>query len=115
VLLLNTSLTVQDGQAGSHSRLGWQALADAIVQSLCESDQPLVFMLWGAHAQACWPQQIPTVGPRAPHLVLRSNHPSPLSAVRGPVPYIGNGHFGLANRWLNSIGNPAVHWLLPDR
>lgn len=111
VLLLNTSLTVEDGRAGSHSHLGWHALTDAIVQALLEGERALVFMLWGVHAQA----RLPADGAAAQrHLVLRSNHPSPLSALRGPQPFIGCGHFGLANRWLRERGAGAVQWQLPD-
>ncbi len=110
VLLLNTSLTVEDGHAGSHSSLGWQVLTDAIVQALLESERGLVFMLWGAHAQARLPVEAAAAAPR--HLVLRSNHPSPLSALRAPVPFIGCGHFGQADRWLRARGVAAVHWQL---
>lgn len=113
VLLLNTSLTVEDGQPGSHSRLGWQALTDAVMAALQQAPQPVVYMLWGAHAQSCGPQGVaPRAGPPS-QLVLRSNHPSPLSALRGPEPFIGNGHFGQANRWLNSHGKAGIDWQLP--
>jgi uracil-DNA glycosylase len=105
VLLLNTALTVEDGQAASHSKLGWQALTDAIAQALAEDPAPKVFMLWGAHAQALAPRMAGT-----PHLVLCSNHPSPLSASRPPVPFIGCGHFGEANRFLQAAGRPGISW-----
>jgi uracil-DNA glycosylase len=105
VLLLNTTLTVEDGQAASHSRLGWQALTDAIAQALAEDVAPKVFMLWGAHAQALAPRMAGT-----PHLVLCSNHPSPLSALRPPVPFIGCGHFGQANRFLQAAGRTPISW-----
>ena len=107
VLLLNTSLTVEDGQAGSHSGLGWQALADAIMRALVECDRGLVFMLWGAHAQARLPAAVLEL---QRHLVLRSNHPSPLSALRGPEPFLGCGHFDRANRWLQARGEPGLRW-----
>lgn len=109
VLLLNTSLTVQEGQAGSHSQLGWQVLTDAIVQALLEGERALVFMLWGAHAQARLPAEAAAA---RRHKVLRSNHPSPLSALRGPVPFIGCGHFSAANRWLTEQGTAPVQWQL---
>ena len=107
VLLLNTSLTVEDGQAGSHSRLGWQALTDAIMRETVGGERDLVFMLWGAHAQARLP--VDALGLKR-HLVLRSNHPSPLSALRGPQPFMGCGHFGRSNRWLQGRGEPGLLW-----
>jgi uracil-DNA glycosylase len=108
VLLLNTSLTVEDGQAGSHAKLGWQALTDAICQDLWASSQPLAFMLWGAQAQA---RAAHWAGP-SPHRVLMSNHPSPLSALRRPLPFMGCGHFGLANQHLQQAGRTPVDWAL---
>lgn len=111
VLLLNSSLTVEDGQAGSHSHLGWHALTDAIVQALLEGERPLVFMMWGAHAQARLPADWAAA---TRHLFLRSSHPSPLSALRGPQSFHGCGHFGLANRWLRERGAADVQWQLPQ-
>lgn len=108
VLLLNTSLTVEDGQAASHAKLGWQALTDAIVQALLEDESPKVFMLWGAHAQGLLPIQ----RRRALHRVLEANHPSPLSALRPPVPFMGCSHFSAANRFLAEAGRPGVDWRL---
>jgi len=95
VLLLNTSLTVEDGQPASHAKRGWEALTDALIKAAAADPAPKVFMLWGAHAQA----KAPLVEGHG-HLVLQSNHPSPLSASRPPVPFIGNGHFSTATRWL---------------
>ena len=95
VLLLNAVLTVEEGQAASHSGKGWELLTDAVIRHVAEGDRPVVFMLWGAHAQskrAFIPQD-------RGHLVLTSNHPSPLSALRPPVPFIGNGHFGQAREF----------------
>lgn len=95
VLLLNTCLTVEEGQAASHAKKGWEELTDAIIRQVAEQGRPTVFMLWGAHAQskrAFIPQD-------RGHLVLTSNHPSPLSALRPPVPFIGNGHFGKAREF----------------
>jgi uracil-DNA glycosylase len=105
VLLLNTSLTVEDGQAGSHAKLGWQALTDAICAAVASDPAPKVFMLWGAHAQAKAPLLV-----GGGHCLLASNHPSPLSALRPPLPFIGNGHFGLANRFLREAGRAEVAW-----
>lgn len=109
VMLLNASLTVKDGAAGSHAKLGWQVLTDAVCVALAEDPSPKVFMLWGAHAQAKAPL-IAATG--APHLVLQANHPSPLSATRPPVPFIGCGHFEHANRFLQQAGRGAVNWAL---
>ncbi|MCT9810569.1 uracil-DNA glycosylase [Acidovorax sp. Be4] len=92
VLLLNTCLTVEEGQAASHSQRGWEALTDAVIRQVAEGPHPVVFMLWGNHAQT---KQALIPADRG-HLVLTSNHPSPLSALRPPQPFIGNGHFGLA-------------------
>ena len=95
VLLLNTGLTVEEGQAASHAGKGWEELTDAVIRHVAEGGRPVVFMLWGAHAQSkrAW---IPA---DRGHLVLTSNHPSPLSALRPPVPFIGNGHFGKAREF----------------
>ena len=94
VLLLNTCLTVEEGQAASHSGKGWEVLTDSVIRHLSGLGRPLVFMLWGAHAQ----------GKRAlvdtgRHKVMLANHPSPLSALRPPLPFIGCGHFGQARAW----------------
>ena len=100
VLLLNTCLTVEEGQAASHSGKGWELLTDAVIKHVAEGDKPVVFMLWGNHAQskrAFIPQD-------RGHLVLTSNHPSPLSALRPPVPFIGNGHFGQAREFRERNG-----------
>jgi len=92
VLLLNTGLTVEEGQPASHAGKGWEALTDEVIRHVAEGERPVVFMLWGSHAQskrALIPQD-------RGHLLLMSNHPSPLSALRPPVPFIGNGHFSQA-------------------
>ena len=107
VLLLNTSLTVRDGQAASHARLGWQVITDAIIKAVASNTTPTVFMLWGAHAQAKT-ELIQTHGRH--HRTLLANHPSPLSARRPPVPFLGCGHFGLANQWLQEQGVEPVKW-----
>lgn len=109
VLLLNTTLTVEQAQAGSHAKLGWQALTDAVCMAVADRQAPTVFMLWGAHAQAMAPR-IAAAGPQ--HRVLQSNHPSPLSALRPPLPFVGNGHFGQANRFLAAAGRRVVDWAL---
>jgi len=90
-LLLNTTLTVEEGQPGSHAKRGWELLTDALIAHVAAQPQPVVFMLWGAHAQS---KRALITAPQ--HLVLCANHPSPLSALRPPVPFIGCGHFGKA-------------------
>lgn len=94
VLLLNTCLTVEEGQPASHSGKGWEVLTDLVIQSVSEQTQHAVFMLWGSHAQG----KRSLVDARR-HLVLSANHPSPLSALRPPVPFIGCGHFSQARTW----------------
>jgi uracil-DNA glycosylase len=94
VLLLNTCLTVEEGQPNSHAGKGWEVLTDAVIRQVSQEAQPCVFMLWGAHAQG----KRGLIDARR-HLVLVSNHPSPLSALRPPLPFIGCGHFGQARAW----------------
>lgn len=107
VLLLNTVLTVEEGQPTSHAKLGWQTLTDAICAALVADGMPMVWMLWGAHAQA-----LASRVASGPQRLLHSNHPSPLAARRPPLPFIGNGHFSSASRLLLSAGRGAVDWSL---
>lgn len=109
VLLLNSTLTVLADQAGSHSKLGWQSLTDAIIAALAQDPVPKVFMLWGAHAQA---QAGRVQQGGAGHLLLQCNHPSPLAALRPPVPFIGCGHFGRASDFLATTGRGPMDWAL---
>lgn len=105
VLLLNTSLTVEDGQPASHSKRGWEALTDALLAKVAASASPCVYMLWGAHAQAkasLIEESAKRHGRDA--LILQANHPSPLSARRPPVPFVGCGHFSIAREWLAARG-----------
>ena len=105
VLLLNAVLTVEVGKAGSHQGKGWEGFTDHIVECLeCERDG-LVFLLWGSYAQAKG-----RIIDGRKHCVLRAPHPSPLSAHRG---FIGCGHFGAANRWLQGRHLPPIDWALP--
>lgn len=104
VLLLNTCMTVEDGAPGSHAKQGWERLADALIQAAAEAGRPVVFMLWGAHAQA--KRELI----KGEHLLLTANHPSPLSANRPPQPFMGCGHFVAANAWLQAHGHKAVNW-----
>jgi len=105
VLLLNASLTVADGLPASHAKHGWEYLTDALLQAVAQRKSPCIYMLWGAHAQAK-KEQIESVTreSRAESLLLLSNHPSPLSASRGPTPFLGCGHFLMAQSWLASRG-----------
>ena len=91
VLLLNTCLTVEEGQPASHAKRGWETLTDAVIAHVAGGARPVVFMLWGAHAQS---KQVLIDTSR--HKVLVANHPSPLSAVRPPLPFMGCGHFSAA-------------------
>ncbi len=104
VLLLNTCLTVEDGQAASHAQWGWELFTDALIRRCVEHATPKTFVLWGAHAQT----KRALVQP--PHRVLTANHPSPLSATRGPQPFVGCGHFGDINRWLRAQGRAPIIW-----
>jgi uracil-DNA glycosylase len=110
VLLLNTSLTVEDGAPASHARRGWEALTDALVDAVAADQRPKVFLLWGAHAQA----KASRIERHAQHLVLQSNHPSPLSAKRGPAPFVGSRPFGRAAQYLrqHDPAAPPLEWLL---
>lgn len=109
VLLLNTCLTVEAGQAASHARRGWEALTDEVVHAVANRPQPVVFMLWGAHAQAKQ-ALLAEVETARSHLVLTANHPSPLSARRPPQPFLGCGHFGQANCFLRRHGSLPIAW-----
>jgi uracil-DNA glycosylase len=99
VLLLNTCLTVEEGQPASHSGRGWEVLTDAVIRHVALGERPVVFMLWGSHAQS----KRALIDSRR-HKVLTANHPSPLSALRPPVPFIGCGHFGQARAWREAQG-----------
>ena len=106
VLLLNAVLTVEHSQAGSHANRGWERFTSRIIEVLTERREHLVFMLWGSYAQKKG-QQIDA----GAHLVLKSVHPSPLSAHRG---FIGNGHFTRANAYLLEHGREPIDWSLPQ-
>ena len=103
VLLLNTCLTVEEGKAASHAGHGWEALTDAVIRQVAAGQRPIVFMLWGAHAQS---KQALIDAQR--HHVLIANHPSPLSARRPPLPFIGCGHFSAARRFQAQQGGPGA-------
>lgn len=102
VLLLNATLTVNAGCAGSHQGKGWETFTDAVVRILAEQREHLVFMLWGSYAQ-----RKGAFIDRTKHLVLEAPHPSPLSAFRG---FIGCGHFKKANEYLQANGMTTITW-----
>lgn len=94
VLLLNTCLTVEEALPASHAGKGWEVLTDTLIRQVSDGDHPVVFMLWGAHAQS----KRALIDVKR-HKVLVANHPSPLSALRPPLPFIGCGHFSQAREW----------------
>jgi len=108
VLLLNNTLTVEDGKAGSHAGKGWDAITDACVASVAERGDPAVFILWGSHAQGK-AARIAALGRSSDHLVIRSPHPSPLSAHRG---FFGSRPFSQANAFLEAKGLTPIDWSL---
>jgi uracil-DNA glycosylase len=105
VLLLNATLTVAAGQAGAHQNQGWETLTDRAIQALNEEREDLVFILWGSYAQ----KKGAFIDERK-HLVIRSPHPSPLSAYRG---FFGSRPFSQSNVYLTSKGQKIVDWQLP--
>lgn len=104
VLLLNTVLTVQQGQAHSHAKLGWECFTDDVIAQINQYNEGCVFILWGAHAQKKG-QNIDD----SKHLILNGPHPSPLSAYRG---FFGCQHFSKANLWLINQGKSPIDWRL---
>ena len=101
-LLLNTCLTVEEGKAASHAGHGWETLTDAVIAHVAAGQRPVVFMLWGAHAQSKR-----ALIDASRHRVLIANHPSPLSANRPPLPFIGCGHFGQGGGSNETESGPA--------
>ena len=113
VLLLNTSLTVEDGQPASHAQQGWEQLTDGIIKAVAATESPVVFMLWGAHAQSklkLLKEFAVEVAGVENQLVLTANHPSPLSALRPPKPFIGCSHFSQANAFFRARRLPEIQW-----
>ncbi len=102
VLLLNATLTVRQASPGSHQGKGWEQFTDAVVKTLSEEKENLVFLLWGAYAQ-----KKGAVIDQKKHLVLASAHPSPFAAHRG---FFGNKHFSQTNDYLNKKGLPVIDW-----
>ncbi|MDO3409296.1 uracil-DNA glycosylase [Saccharibacillus sp. CPCC 101409] len=106
VLLLNTVLTVREGQAASHQKLGWQRFTDAVIQAIGEREQPAVFILWGSHAQ-----KKEALIDASRHAVLKSVHPSPLSARGG---FFGSRPYSQTNDYLKSHGIQPINWEIPS-
>lgn len=108
VLLLNTVLTVEAGQAGSHQGKGWEVFSDAAIRAVAQRPSPCVYLLWGSHARA--KAALIREASAGPHLILEAPHPSPLSAHRG---FLGCRHFSQANAFLEEQGCSAIDWRLP--
>lgn len=106
VLLLNATLTVERGRAASHQNQGWEVFTDRAIQVVNESCEGVVFLLWGSYAQ----KKAALLDGRR-HLILRSSHPSPLSAYRG---FLGCGHFSRANAYLEERDKQPIDWCLPE-
>tara|TARA_R110001599_G_scaffold34947_1_gene111518 strand:+ start:358 stop:1044 length:687 start_codon:yes stop_codon:yes gene_type:complete len=106
VLLLNTSLTVEQGNAASHRGKGWEPFTDRAIETVSQHAPPCVFLLWGSHAR-----QKKALIDQDRHLILEAPHPSPLSAHRG---FFGTRHFSQANQFLQSQGRTPIEWQLPE-
>ena len=107
VFLLNTVLTVEEGNANSHSKCGWQTFTDNVIKILNNQKQPIVFLLWGKQAEL---KKELITNPN--HLVLISAHPSPFSARRG---FFGSNHFKLANEFLKENNLEEINWKIEDK
>ena len=103
ILLLNATLTVRAGEAGSHQKQGWEKFTDAVIKKLSDEKEGLVFLLWGGYAK----KKIPLIN-REKHHILTSGHPSPLSANRGL--WFGNKHFSKTNQILQTQGAGSINW-----
>lgn len=106
VMLLNTSLTVQAGQANSHQKIGWEIFTDRAIEILNQRHDPIAFILWGSNAQS----KIPMIT-NPSHYIIKSVHPSPLSAHRG---FFGSKPFSQANQFLVSIGKEPIDWQIEN-
>ncbi|SDX09513.1 Uracil-DNA glycosylase [Paenibacillus sp. PDC88] len=107
VLLLNNVLTVREGEPASHRHIGWERFTDAVIENLNVREQPVVFMLWGSHAQ-----KKGAFIDRSRHLVIESAHPSPLAARHG---FFGSHPFSRANAFLEEEGIKQVNWIISDK
>jgi len=112
VLLLNSALTVEQGAAASHAGIGWQRITERLIAAVAAQPRPIAFLLWGKHAQdkRSIIERSSLESQSIQHLVLEANHPSPLSANRGPTPFIGCNHFVMCNQWLAEQGAEPVQW-----
>lgn len=103
VMLLNATLTVRAGQAGSHQGKGWETFTDAVIKLISDQKEHIVFMLWGAYAQ-----KKGAVIDGNKHLILKAKHPSPMAANYGG--WFGNKHFSQANEYLEKQGLAPIEW-----
>ncbi|GAB2773992.1 uracil-DNA glycosylase [Rhabdobacter roseus] len=103
VLLLNATLTVRAGEAGSHQKKGWELFTDAVIKAISEQKEGVVFMLWGKYAQ-----EKGAIIDSSRHLVLKATHPSPMAAKWGG--WFGTKHFSQANKYLEQKGQTAIEW-----
>jgi uracil-DNA glycosylase len=104
VLLLNNTLTVRSGEPNSHSKLGWEVFTNSVIETVAREKDNVVFLLWGSFARSK-KAVIESISDR--HLILESAHPSPFSADRG---FFGNGHFRMANDWLDNHNIQKIDW-----
>lgn len=104
VLLINATLTVRDSQAGSHQKHGWETFTNRVIEVVSQEKNGVVFLLWGRFAQAK-----ESLIDSSKHLILKSAHPSPLSAYNG---FFGCKHFSLTNEYLKKQANPGIEWAL---
>ncbi len=112
VLLLNATLTVRQGEPGSHSGRGWEQFTDSVIDCLCRRTDPVAFLLWGNSAQRKVRRLLEAQQNRGErHLLLTAAHPSPLSAYRG---FFCCRHFSQVNSWLESQGKSPVDWRVPN-
>ena len=105
ILLLNTALTVRDGQANSHAKIGWEIFTDNIIHYLNKREDPVIFVLWGNNAR-----KKKAFIDKNRHYILEAAHPSPLSASRG---FFGCGHFKKINEILSKLGKTQISWEIP--
>jgi uracil-DNA glycosylase len=106
VLLLNTTLTVRSGAAGSHQGQGWETFTDEVIRAVAAKAEPVVFILWGAHAR-----KKKALIDVARHVVIEAPHPSPLAAHRG---FFASKPFSKTNSALVAAGRGEIDWQLPD-
>ncbi len=113
VLLLNTALSVQLGEAGSHTNLGWKSLIDRLISNLASQRPQLIWMLWGGHAQS----KLPLIESGNEQFILQSSHPSGLGVYKTDKPFLepgakaSCGHFSKANEWLKRLGKKEIAWV----